>query len=208
MMLRMERFYKPYSLRLLQFKHDVYKGTDVPKNFSSRLVLDRPATGEHRDVLIYMNNPLRYDGETDYQASFDQDDGGTILQVVHNPSWVTPYLACLQRESAFTDWLLFEAAAGLGDWGVLVRSPASLLALRSHLRSLLAAQLPGGPTIPFDWMDPVLLQAVLPLFDAAALGGLFGPVQALVIPGAEAWITLRADLGQLAVQRATPTPAA
>ncbi len=95
LMLRMERFYKPYSLRLLEFKHDVYKGTDVPKNFSSRIVLDRPATGEHRDVLIYMNNPLRYDGETYYQASFDEDDGGTILQVVHNPSWVTPYLACL-----------------------------------------------------------------------------------------------------------------
>lgn len=95
MMLRMERFYKPYSLRLQEFKHDVYKGTDVPKNFSSRLVLDRPATGEHREVLIYMNNPLRYDGETYYQASFDQDDGGTVLQVVHNPSWVTPYLACL-----------------------------------------------------------------------------------------------------------------
>ena len=95
MLLRMERFYKPYSLRLLEFKHDVYKGTDIPKNFSSRLMLDRPDTGERREVLIYMNNPLRYDGITYYQASWDRDDGGTILQVVHNPSWVTPYLACL-----------------------------------------------------------------------------------------------------------------
>ena len=95
MILRMERFYMPYSLRLLEFKHDIYKGTDVPKAFSSRLVLDRPQTGEHRDVLIYMNNPLRYDGVTFYQASFDPDDGGTVLQVVHNPSWITPYLACI-----------------------------------------------------------------------------------------------------------------
>jgi hypothetical protein len=95
LLLRPERFYRPYSLRLEQFKHDVYKGTDVPKNFSSRLVLDRPDTGEHREVLIYMNNPLRYAGETFYQASFDEDDQGTVLQVVHNPSWVTPYLACL-----------------------------------------------------------------------------------------------------------------
>lgn len=94
LVLRQERFYKPYSLRLLEFKHDVYKGTDVPKNFSSRLMLDRPDTGEHREVLIYMNNPLRYAGETFYQASFDPDDGGTILQVVHNPSWLTPYLGC------------------------------------------------------------------------------------------------------------------
>jgi hypothetical protein len=95
LLLRPERFYRPYSLRLEQFKHDVYKGTEVPKNFSSRLVLDRTDTGEHREVLIYMNNPLRYAGETFYQASFDEDDQGTVLQVVHNPSWVTPYLACL-----------------------------------------------------------------------------------------------------------------
>ena len=50
LLLRPERFYRPYSLRLEEFKHDVYKGTDVPKNFSSRLLLTRPETGEHREV--------------------------------------------------------------------------------------------------------------------------------------------------------------
>jgi hypothetical protein len=52
-------------------------------------------TGEQREVLIYMNNPLRYEGETYYQASFDRDDQGTVLQVVRNPSWLTPYFACV-----------------------------------------------------------------------------------------------------------------
>jgi hypothetical protein len=42
-----------------------------------------------------MNNPLRYAGETFYQASFDRDDQGTVLQVVHNPSWLTPYFSCV-----------------------------------------------------------------------------------------------------------------
>jgi len=93
--LRPERFYLPFSLRLLRFQHDIYEGTDIPKNFSSRLVLNRPDTGEHREVLIYMNNPLRYDGRTFYQASFDTDNQGTILQVVKNPGWLTPYLACV-----------------------------------------------------------------------------------------------------------------
>jgi hypothetical protein len=93
--LRPERFYLPFSLRLLRFQHDVYEGTDIPKNFSSRLVLNRPDTGEHREVLIYMNNPLRYDGRTFYQASFDTDNQGTVLQVVKNPGWLTPYLACV-----------------------------------------------------------------------------------------------------------------
>ena len=51
----------------------------------------RPATGEDREVLIYMNNPLRYWGETYYQASYDENDPRvSILQVVRNPSWLTP----------------------------------------------------------------------------------------------------------------------
>ena len=93
--LRPTRTYKPFSLHLLEFKHDLYPGTEIPKNFSSRVRLQRPDTGEDREVLIYMNSPLRYAGETYYQASFDPDDGGTILQVVHNPSWLTPYFSCV-----------------------------------------------------------------------------------------------------------------
>jgi hypothetical protein len=57
--------------------------------------LQRPQTGEKREVLIYMNSPLRYAGETYYQSGFDPDNQGTILQVVHNPSWLTPYLSCV-----------------------------------------------------------------------------------------------------------------
>jgi hypothetical protein len=93
--LRPRRHYKPYSLQLLKFQHDIYAGTDIPKNFSSRVVLERPDTGEKREVLIYMNSPLRYAGETYYQASYDEDNHGTILQVVHNPSWLTPYFSCI-----------------------------------------------------------------------------------------------------------------
>jgi hypothetical protein len=92
---RPRRHYKPYSIQLLKFQHDVYPGTDIPKNFSSRILLQRPSTGEKREVLIYMNNPLRYAGETYYQSGFDPDNLGTILQVVHNPSWLTPYFSCV-----------------------------------------------------------------------------------------------------------------
>ncbi len=95
MLLRPERFYMPFSLHLMEFHHDKYPGTDIPKNFSSRVRLQNLDTGENREVLIYMNNPLRYEGETFYQASYDPDDGGSILQVVHNPSWLTPYLSCV-----------------------------------------------------------------------------------------------------------------
>jgi len=93
--LRPRRYYSAFTIRLMEFRHDLYAGTDIPKNFSSRVQLQRPDTGENREVKIYMNNPLRYAGETLYQASFDRDDHGTILQVVHNPSWLTPYFSCV-----------------------------------------------------------------------------------------------------------------
>jgi hypothetical protein len=42
-----------------------------------------------------MNNPLRYGGQTYFQAGFLEKDAGTILQVVRNPAWLTPYFACI-----------------------------------------------------------------------------------------------------------------
>jgi hypothetical protein len=95
LLLRSERFYLPFSLHLIEFRHDKYPGTDIPKNFSSRVRLQNLDTGEDREVRIFMNNPLRYRGETFYQASFDTDDQGSILQAVHNPSWLTPYFSCV-----------------------------------------------------------------------------------------------------------------
>ena len=92
--LRARRSYQAFSLTLLKFNHDRYAGTDIPKNFSSRLRLKTPNGRDDRDVLIYMNNPLRYAGLTFYQAGFENDDHTTILQVVRNPSWVMPYIAC------------------------------------------------------------------------------------------------------------------
>lgn len=91
---RFERSYKPYSLTLIKFSHDRYAGTEIPKNFSSRIRLNSPDGRDDREVLIYMNNPLRYAGLTFYQAGFENDDKTTILQVVRNPSWQLPYIAC------------------------------------------------------------------------------------------------------------------
>lgn len=93
-MLRSRRIYQPYSLTLLKFSHDRYAGTGIPKNFSSRLRLNTPDGRDDREVLIYMNNPLRYGGLTFYQSGFANDDRTSILQVVHNPSWLFPYVAC------------------------------------------------------------------------------------------------------------------
>jgi hypothetical protein len=109
----------------------------------------------------------------------------------------SPYLVQLKRESEFTDWLLFEACGSFGDWGVLALSPARRLVVRAHLRELLQARLPEGAIIDLDWMDPAVLQAILPLFDAAGLSAFMGPVQSLVIAGAAQWTSADFALGQL-----------
>ncbi len=95
LVLRPARYYEPYSVTLQRFTHERYAGTEIPKNFSSRVTLIDPERSVDRDVLIYMNHPLRYRGETFYQAGFQKDDKATILQVVHNPSFLAPYIACV-----------------------------------------------------------------------------------------------------------------
>jgi hypothetical protein len=94
LIMRPRRFYKQFALTLLDFAHDRYAGTDIPKNFSSRVRLVDLERGENREVLISMNDPLRYRGFTFYQSGFDNNDKTTILQVVKNPAMLLPYIAC------------------------------------------------------------------------------------------------------------------
>lgn len=92
--LRVKRLYQPFSLTLNELRHDVYPGTEIPKNFSSRVRLRTADGSEDREVLIFMNNPLRFGGQTFYQYQMNRSDGYSVLQVVRNPSWLMPYIAC------------------------------------------------------------------------------------------------------------------
>jgi ResB-like family len=95
LILRPTRHYHPFSITLLKFSHDRYPGTDIPRNFSSRVRLRTPDGRVDREVLIYMNNPLRFGGLTFYQKGFQNNDRTTILDVVRNPSWLLPYVSCV-----------------------------------------------------------------------------------------------------------------
>jgi hypothetical protein len=101
--LRPVRAYKPFSMTLLKTTHAVYPGTETPKDFRSRVRLQNPLKGEDREVEIYMNSPLRYSGLTFFQhqmageqlASRWGETPSSVLQVVRNPSWLTPYAGCV-----------------------------------------------------------------------------------------------------------------
>jgi hypothetical protein len=97
--LRYQRRYKPYTIHLVKFTHSVYPGTEIPKDYRSKVRLIDPTLHEDREVEIYMNHPLRYRGETFYQSGTIGGQAGipitgTILQVVRNPGAWLPYISC------------------------------------------------------------------------------------------------------------------
>ncbi|HSR87550.1 MAG TPA: cytochrome c biogenesis protein ResB, partial [Pontiella sp.] len=85
----------PYTITLLDFKHEKYEGTQMPKDFSSRIRLVNEEEDIDRELRIWMNNPLRYARRTFYQSGYLPNDSGTVLQVVRNDVWMIPYLSCM-----------------------------------------------------------------------------------------------------------------
>lgn len=93
--LRLKRHYMPFSITLHQVTHEKYPGTEIPKNFASRVQLKDAAAGEDREVVIFMNNPLRHGGLTFYQYQMNAAGKMSAFQVVSNPGWFFPYVACI-----------------------------------------------------------------------------------------------------------------
>jgi len=127
--LRFRRTYKPYSLHLIDFRHDRFTGTQVARNFASHVRLHDPSRRTDRKVIISMNEPLRYAGETFYQASFKPDNSGTVLQVVRNPGWLIPYIACIMVGGGLLLHFLTKLADFLGR-PVRLPKPDTLIPLK------------------------------------------------------------------------------
>mgnify|MGYP003629841914 FL=1 len=97
--IRFKRTYKPYSVKLIDVRKDDYAGTTTVMNYSSDIQLVDPTTNVDRDIKIWMNNPLRYSGETFYQSGYHADPRTgkemTTLSVVTNMGWMIPYVSCM-----------------------------------------------------------------------------------------------------------------
>ena len=100
--LRYRRQYKPYSVTLTDVRRINYGASETPRDFSSYVTFTDTATKAQQDGRIWMNNPVRYRGETFYQSQYSQVDlpNGqrgemTGLQVVENAGWLIPYVACV-----------------------------------------------------------------------------------------------------------------
>ncbi|HEY1784919.1 MAG TPA: cytochrome c biogenesis protein ResB, partial [Pirellulales bacterium] len=94
--LRFKRDYKPYIVELADVRKEDYLGTNTPRNYSSDVRIIDPVHHVDRQIHIWMNNPLRYAGDTLYQSGYHPGPPETTtLQVVKNTGWMIPYVGCM-----------------------------------------------------------------------------------------------------------------
>ena len=96
--LRFQRSYQPYSVKLIDVSRTNYIGTSTPRDYRSVIEISEPGSDETEEFSVWMNNPLRFKGETFYQTGHQDLGGGkemTTLSVVNNQGWMLPYIACM-----------------------------------------------------------------------------------------------------------------
>ncbi len=82
----------PFSIHLKDFQLDRYPGSMSPASYASEVVLIDKEEGVEMPYRIYMNNILEHRGFRFFQASYDQDEKGTILSVNNDPGTLPSYI--------------------------------------------------------------------------------------------------------------------
>lgn len=86
-----EEFYLPFQMKLERFKMDLIPGTDKPASYESFVQIKDTSEVAH----VFMNNPLKKEGYTLYQASYFQDEQNeyhSVLSVNRDPGRPIKYL--------------------------------------------------------------------------------------------------------------------
>jgi cytochrome c-type biogenesis protein CcsB len=71
----------PFSIRLNDFIIERYQGSMSPSSFKSEITVIDPSKKMEIPYSIFMNNILKYKGYRFFQASYDEDERGTVLSV-------------------------------------------------------------------------------------------------------------------------------
>lgn len=91
-----EQWPLPFSITLKDFEKMNYPGTDQAKGYRSQVVLETDDLSWPFEIS--MNNPLRYNGYSVYQSSFDIKGDGTeisVFAVVYNQGHIIAYISTL-----------------------------------------------------------------------------------------------------------------
>jgi hypothetical protein len=95
-LLRRQRSQLPFLITLKDFTAQFHPGTEVASKYQSLVEIEHD--GLKREVLIYMNEPLRFREYAFYQASYSIDSMGrefSTLAVVRNHGRMLPYIASM-----------------------------------------------------------------------------------------------------------------
>lgn len=193
--LRYKRIHKPFTLRLDEVRKDDYLGTNIPQNYSSRIRLLDPERNVDRSIKIWMNNPLRYAGETYYQSGYNElgQKKFSTLAVVTNMGWMIPYVGCMLVATGLlahfsitlTRFLKRQATNYTTDsdratqvpqskWGMIVFPAVVLLVGISWIatRAVPRAEKPGELQVDAFAALPIIYQGRVKPFDTLALNSL------------------------------------
>lgn len=102
--LRRRRWEVPFTIRLDRFERELHPRTQMAARFSSHVT--KTEGNDAQQIHITMNEPLRHDGFTFYQASWGPDPNSdpppppdmplfSTLAVVNNPADQFPMYACI-----------------------------------------------------------------------------------------------------------------
>ncbi|WP_051275407.1 DUF4123 domain-containing protein [Aestuariibacter salexigens] len=93
---------------------------------------------------------------------------------------VAPYMARLDRDSEFTNWLLRE---GWGNhWNIFIESALEPEAFRRQVRKLQLVRSPEGITLLFRFYDPRVMEMFLPTCNQEQLQEVFANLGVIAFP--------------------------
>ena len=101
-----------FSLKLVEFRHEMNPGMMGDASFASSVRVIDKARNVDLPAEIAMNQPLVYGGFTFYQSSYDRAAGGkqaSILTVASDPGRLLKYLGCLM--TCFGVFVVFYGGA-------------------------------------------------------------------------------------------------
>ena len=96
---------------------------------------------------------------------------------------VAPYMVLLERDSAFTMWLIKEGWHN--HWNIFVESALEPKSFRKQIRKLQLVRSPEGQTLLFRFYDPRVMEIFLPTCDQEQNMALFDHVSCFVFPASD-----------------------
>jgi len=82
----------PFEIYLKDFELDRYPGSMSPASYASEVLLIDKEQNINIPYRIFMNNILEHRGYRFFQASYDQDEKGTVLSVNNDPGTLPSYI--------------------------------------------------------------------------------------------------------------------